>query len=365
MTRLMISLLAGLGGVGLLLGGLAWDAWLHAADPTLAGREGIFTLSNPGHLLLAAGVALACGGLFSALHAAWGMASPRGPLAAPAVRHSALAASALASAAAVFFAVSVSAAGHEHGDAAHTHEAVAVTAGDDAPGAAPPQAVVAEGAEHGHAGDHAHAAGEAAVSAAADAMDSEPPDGEAPAHVHEQADAAADGVSASATAQQPHDHPVPTTDELACLRDLTAEARTLTARLAEYTTAVAEGYRAPLRETGNHYANPAYARDGVVFDLAHPETAIYRTLPDGTRVLVGVMYTAPAGEGPTPCGNATWWHTHPQCVDPGARTRTPAPPDGSCADGTVLREGRVEMMHLWFVPRRGIKDAQAMVPAGG
>src|SRR4051812_37099825 len=38
--------------------GLIVDAWLHAADPTLAEREGVFSLSNGGHALLIGGIAL-------------------------------------------------------------------------------------------------------------------------------------------------------------------------------------------------------------------------------------------------------------------------------------------------------------------
>ncbi len=56
--RLGIFLGLGFVGVVLLLTGLAWDAVAHANDPSLAGREGIFTLGNPGHVLLGLGIGL-------------------------------------------------------------------------------------------------------------------------------------------------------------------------------------------------------------------------------------------------------------------------------------------------------------------
>jgi len=54
---------AGLLGVATLLAGLAWDSYLHAQDPTLAHREGLFTLGNPGHVLLGTGIVLVVVGL--------------------------------------------------------------------------------------------------------------------------------------------------------------------------------------------------------------------------------------------------------------------------------------------------------------
>src|SRR5918999_6556525 len=56
--RLGIFLGLGFVGVVLLMTGLAWDAVAHANDPWLAGREGIFTLRNPGHVLLGLGIGL-------------------------------------------------------------------------------------------------------------------------------------------------------------------------------------------------------------------------------------------------------------------------------------------------------------------
>lgn len=85
MRRLLLFLFVGVVGVALLLAGLVWDAVLHADDPGLAAREGLFSFSNPGHLLLALGIALTTAGLIGGADAAlslragrpWGRGGPR------------------------------------------------------------------------------------------------------------------------------------------------------------------------------------------------------------------------------------------------------------------------------------------------
>jgi hypothetical protein len=357
MTRLIVSLVAAGLGVASMLAGLGVDAWLHAQDETLAAREGIFTLTNPGHALLAAGVALACGGVFSALHAAWGMAGAHGALGLPVARHATLAAAGAASLAAVVFALAVSSSGHAHEDAApHAHDAVAHThdvastavQASTFEGAAPTQALEslmqapADGIDHAHA-DAASGPGDAGATT------------DGTSHGHASANDGDAAPGGRVETEHRHRTAKPTAEEIACLRDLTAQGKAATARFEDYAVAAAEGYRDPgLRPDGQprtHFGNPAYRRDGATFDLANPEVLIYVPAADGSKRFVGAMYTAPVGQGPAPCGNATFWHTHNQCINPETRAMEPEAADHTCPAGWDVREGRVEMIHLWFAPR--------------
>jgi len=69
-TRSAGLALAGLGAT-CQAAGIGVDAWLHSQDPTLAAREGVFSLDNGGHVLLIVGIGLVVVGVALALVGPW------------------------------------------------------------------------------------------------------------------------------------------------------------------------------------------------------------------------------------------------------------------------------------------------------
>ena len=64
--RLAAFLAIGLLGLVVMLLGTAWDARMHAADPTLAQREGVFAADNVSHVMAGVGIGLVAVGLIGA-----------------------------------------------------------------------------------------------------------------------------------------------------------------------------------------------------------------------------------------------------------------------------------------------------------
>ncbi|HVF74628.1 MAG TPA: hypothetical protein VM938_06230 [Acidimicrobiales bacterium] len=312
MRRLVVSLAVGLGGMALLLVGLSWDALLHAADPGLAGREGLFTASNPGHVLLALGIAVTLVGLLSAGDAAlavqaggsWG----RGGL-----RRVAAGVSVLVVGATAFTGVWAARAGHDGGhetaahDNGHGHEPAAV------PVAVTPPAPAAHADGHGH------------------------------------------GAAGNASGATP--------EQRATADRLLAETKAGAKRWASQANARADGFR-PITPVWNgiqHWHNQRFHTDGKVLDPAAPEELIYASTSRGP-VLVAAMYVMPeVGQpGPKVGGPLTVWHAHDDlCFTPDAMVVGFARPN--CPAGSVNLP-TPEMLHVWVVDNPDGPFAPEMSP---
>lgn len=293
---LTILLLCGAAGMLATVAGLGIDAWLHAADPGLAAREGIFTLSNPGHLLLVLGIVLATAGSLGALSVDLATRpSFRGALQRGWVR-------------AVLVAVVLVAVGG------------AATVGTLA---------ASDAASHSNtaaAGDHGATAGGATNHGLAHALPQLP------------------DVAAA------------TPEQVAAAQDLLNAAIADTAKYRDPAAARAAGYHVDPNAVGPggkparfiHAGNPANGRDGVVLDPSRPESLVYWNRGNGQLVLVGVLFKALPGQpGPAFAGPIARWHYHESCVAPGSPAKAQPRGDGTCPTGTQLRTSG-EMMHVWF-----------------
>jgi hypothetical protein len=149
-----------------------------------------------------------------------------------------------------------------------------------------------------------------------------------------------------------HDHtgddPAPTAEEQAAANRLVAATRKGVARYADITVAEQEGYRqvTPFAFYGAraaHFQRDGYVLDGVTLDPGRPEHLIYLKADDGSLSLVGVMFLAPIGEGPSIGGPLGTWHSHDDLCVNLSGLAAPALPNGTCAEGTFTPA--VEMLH--------------------
>lgn len=303
MRRLLSSLALAAGGMAVLLAGLVWDAVLHTRDSTLAGREGVFTLSNPGHLLLAAGIAVTLVGIVASIDGALLLRDTAG-WRANRLRAVSGALTVVVAAGAASAGVWATTQGHDH------HDGEASTAP-----AAPPAAIAAAAT--------AETAGQDLGSSG---------------HDH-----GSTGAAASVTPAQQ-----------AAADKLRADTVAATARFADLSAARAAGYypMTPLFQGIQHWHNQAFNTDGKVLDPTRPEELIYASARTGMK-LIGAMFLMPevGQSGPQPGGALTQWHAHDNLCfggDPPSVVGIVSTITGQCPPGSVNYQ-TPEMLHVWLI----------------
>jgi hypothetical protein len=327
---LRVAIGTGAVGVVALLAGLAWDARLHAADPDLAAVEGVFTMTNPGHVLAAAGIVLVTCGVVGAAWIVWlgnrsiaaRIAGGMGLALVPVLAGGVAAASVAAEA------------GHAHEKLtrAHLHPAD----GQQMPASGP--------TPHSHDEDPAGEEQTMAEPPATRENQPEPAEDSDAAHQHTR-HRDYDALWAAATP-----------DERAEATKLVEDTRAATAEYADFDTALAAGYR-PNPQGGDnatHHPNRSLVRDGRVLDPTAPESLMFWTARDGRKVLVGVVYkTTSSEDAPAPGGELTAWHTHA-----GDQKCYPAQ-DAGCPQNTA------KMLHVFFFDGAQDPFTESMVAAAG
>ncbi|GBD22877.1 hypothetical protein HRbin29_00523 [bacterium HR29] len=300
----------------------AVDAVLHARDAALAEREHVFSLSNPGHALVGAGLALASVA-FAAGAVRWATERTRlSPRAGRAIRLTAL--PILASAAAVSLWLGSTVGQHSHPDEAgaeasegHAHES------DTAVAAVP------EGARTGTAAEALHLDGSHGHTAIREDSGME----SGSAHFH--------GQEVAVTASQ-----------LRAAAEFHARVVEATRKYEDIAQALAAGYvqiTQDLPGIAAHFYHPAYARDGELMNPDKPETLLYTKRLDGTWRLVGVMFTGErvTETPPSYFGALDVWHRHENlCFLPGGRVSV-APNTAACSGLFVAVTPW--NLHVWIV----------------
>ena len=289
MTRLGAAIGLTAAGAVMTLGGLAWDAYLHASDPTLLHREGLFTLSNPGHLLLVVGIGLSVAGIAAAI------------LLLPVARAARLAAVGLIG-------------------------AIAVSSAGVLAWAAQAEAREQAAAAHVVAQDRLVPGGGPVGTASAGIL----------THVHGTVDPARATPAERAAAQL-----------------LLEQTKLGTHPYQDLSVALAAGYKVvtPPDQPIVHYVNPAFLVNGDTLNPERPESLIYGNSSKGPILLAAMYIAHRIGQpGPDIGGPLTLWHSHSNLCFSTQTNVIDAftDGDGNCPAGSIS-SGTPEMLHVWVV----------------
>jgi hypothetical protein len=321
-------------GVIILLDGFAVDAWLHAEDQDLAAEEGLFTLSNPGHLFIAIGLTLIIIGACIGPYTRWVLPSRSVVLAmfVPAV------ALGLALAFSTGFAYLLNDLSHE--DESHSHAASTQPADDHATSTQSTDDHAAEPAvvfPHPVAPAGGSTEPEAATEHTAHDMSRVLPEHTGTVTLAE-----------STMHEPPNTQPI-TRDTLVFAETFLADARAATEKYKDVSVAQADGYfriTPDLPLIGAHFFRPG--SEGL--DPANPSILLYKGDGDGNWTLVGMAYQVPKTIGDdvppeTGLGGLAGWHYHTNLCFIGGGGVLIAPSAENCPGQFVAETGW--LLHVW------------------
>jgi hypothetical protein len=312
-------------GVALHLAGLGWDAYMHAKDSTLAAREGIFTLGNPSHALIIAGLGITTASLLGVAFL-WAQERRIGGTStmATVLRAGTLPCVALGAAGAIWLAsLAEDNSGHSHATMAHEDGHAHLDASTLDPTFA---RFLSE--THGAEGDDGH---DHAAVAAADTSGM----GEGNAHTH--------GTEIALTPEH-----------LESASEFYARVKTATAKWEDINQAMADGYAQitpDLPGIAAHFINGRHNSDGQIMNPEEPEILLYSKRMDGTWRLVGAMFSSEVASETPPSlfGPLDVWHRHENlCFTAGAQVSVKASA-AECVNGVFIKTTPWNL-HVWTAP---------------
>lgn len=302
-----------LAGLALHLVGLGWDAYLHSRDATLAAREGVFTLSNPGHLLVLLGMAVMASSIVG-VAMVWMLERPATGRPILIARLAALPVVVLFGAASVWMLSLAEDTTHDHSTMDHDDPALVASA--------------TQGQEdHAHAPSASQAQSPSAAASAVSVQQGGP-------HIH--------GTEVAVTPAQ-----------LAAAANFYSAVKTASEKYEDIRVAMANGYiqvTQDLPAIAAHFVNLAYNADGITMDPERPETLLYSKRVDGTWRLVGVMFSSETTtpDPPSHFGPLDAWHYHENlCFTANAVSVRDS--QAACRGGIFIRR-TAWMLHVWTMP---------------